>query len=119
MDDLGDEPSGRTALALVSQDPDVRDAVGAELTKRYAADYVVLIGTDWADIETQLDQTPAAVAVALAGYATGDFGGIEVLAGIVSFGRKPFCAAGLFSAIICGWASGDVGSSPVTVPIRP
>jgi hypothetical protein len=27
--------------------------------------------------------------------------------------------AGLFSAIICGWASGDVGSSPVTVPIRP
>jgi hypothetical protein len=26
--------------------------------------------------------------------------------------------AGLFSAIICGWASGDVGSSPVTVPIR-
>ena len=25
--------------------------------------------------------------------------------------------AGLFSAIICGWASGDVGSSPVTVPI--
>ncbi|MEN3274109.1 MAG: hypothetical protein V7636_2870 [Actinomycetota bacterium] len=27
--------------------------------------------------------------------------------------------AGLFSAIICGWASGDVGSSPVTVPITP
>jgi hypothetical protein len=27
--------------------------------------------------------------------------------------------AGLFSAIICGWASGDVGSSPVTVEIKP
>jgi hypothetical protein len=27
--------------------------------------------------------------------------------------------AGLFSAIICGWASGDVGSSPVTREIRP
>jgi hypothetical protein len=27
--------------------------------------------------------------------------------------------AGLFSAIIGGWASGDVGSSPVTVPITP
>src|SRR3954451_21433946 len=27
--------------------------------------------------------------------------------------------AGLFSAIICGWASGDVASSPVTVPITP
>ena len=25
--------------------------------------------------------------------------------------------AGLFSAIIGGWASGDVGSSPVTVPV--
>jgi hypothetical protein len=27
--------------------------------------------------------------------------------------------AGLFSAIICGWASGDVGSSPVTVEVKP
>ncbi|MEA3018600.1 MAG: hypothetical protein QOI47_124 [Actinomycetota bacterium] len=27
--------------------------------------------------------------------------------------------AGLFSAIICGWASGDVGSSPVTVQVTP
>jgi hypothetical protein len=27
--------------------------------------------------------------------------------------------AGLFSAIICGWASGDVGSSPVTVGVKP
>src|SRR4051794_22144155 len=26
--------------------------------------------------------------------------------------------AGLFSAIICGWASGDVGSSPVTVEVK-
>jgi thioredoxin reductase (NADPH) len=80
--DLGAEPPNRTALVLVSQDPDVREAVGAELTKRYAADYLVLVGTDWADIEAQLDQTPAVVAVALAGYATGDFGGIDVLAGI-------------------------------------
>ncbi len=81
-DEVGGGRPGRAALVFLSQDPSVCDAVGAELIKRYAADYLVLIGTDWSDIEAELTESGTPVAVALAGYATGDLGGLDVLARI-------------------------------------
>ena len=55
-DDTGSRPAAQPALVLVSADPSVRDLVGAELSKRYGADYLIVSGPDWSTVAVQLEE---------------------------------------------------------------
>ena len=118
-DDTGSRPAALPALVLVSADPSVRDLVGAELNKRYGADYLIVSGSDWSTVAVQLEELGAPVAVALARIAENDPSGIDVLAAVgeifpqalrtfvVRWGELE-AAESVFAAIALGKADGWV-----------
>ncbi|MCF6506459.1 FAD-dependent oxidoreductase [Blastococcus sp. MG754426] len=110
----------RAALVLVSRDPPVREQVGAELGRRYGADYAVAVcdpGDDVAARIAQLRDGGTPVALVLAGLGPDDPGGLDVLdrAGALAPGAVRAClvrwgdletAAPIFEAITLGRLDG-------------
>ena len=118
-DDTGSKPAALPALVLVSADPSVRDLVGAELNKRYGADYLIVAVPTGPTVAVQLEELGAPVAVALARIAENDPSGIDVLAAVgeifpqalrtfvVRWGELE-AAESVFEAIALGKADGWV-----------
>ncbi|MFL6027241.1 MAG: FAD-dependent oxidoreductase, partial [Friedmanniella sp.] len=86
-EDPGNGSSRNAAIVLVSRDAEVREQVGRELTKRYDADYHVLVCADADAIAAQIGELRdrgSSVAVVLAGFGDEDPDGLEVLAGVAA-----------------------------------
>jgi thioredoxin reductase len=84
-------PSGRAvagaraAIVLVCREPGAREILGRELSKRYGADYQIVVCVRPAELETRMRDLLAAglpVAMVVGGVGAQDRDGIEVLAAI-------------------------------------
>jgi thioredoxin reductase (NADPH) len=75
----------RAAIVLVCREPGAREILGRELSKRYGADYQIVVCDRPAELETRMRDLLAAglpVAMVIGGLGAQDRDGIEVLAAV-------------------------------------
>jgi thioredoxin reductase len=81
-----EEPAeASAAIVVVCRDPGVRDLLSRELSKRYGADYQIVVCDQPMEVEPWIRDLPAAglpVAMVIGGVGGQDWDGIEVLAAI-------------------------------------
>ena len=82
------EPAGaQAAIVIVCREPSVREVLNRELSKRYGADYQIVVCDRPAELESWMRDLPAAglpVALVIGGVGAQDPDGVEVLAAIRS-----------------------------------
>src|SRR5215469_7509415 len=79
----GDSGDGRPAIVIVDRDAGERETLYGELSKRYGADYSIVVCDEPAELDTRMKELIAAgtpVALVIGGVGEADPDGIDVLA---------------------------------------